>query len=166
MGREKLDRFELYYRRYVSAGGTLPTARTMAELADVSVKYARHALRRLGLDYHRLKNGKKTDDSVQATPIVDDRFDWSMRRLDGGGSDRSALMQRVLDIQRRGDAGKRPDRLPRPGEEHFVADRMILTCPVCGSKTLIAPRMHPYWLRDAEGNAIFVCRPNCMGRAE
>ena len=39
----------------------------------------------------------------------------------------------------------------------------MITCPICGQKAWIAPRMHPYWLRDREGRVHFVDREPCTG---
>lgn len=33
-----------------------------------------------------------------------------------------------------------------------------------GARRLIAPRMHPYWIRNKAGAVVFVCRETCTGR--
>lgn len=73
-------------------------------------------------------------------------------------------MTRILEITGGDEAGEGEGWAHRPGEGYAVADRIVLTCPVCGSRRLIAPRMHPYWLRNKAGKAVFVCREACTGR--
>ena len=70
---------------------------------------------------------------------------------------------RIQEVKNRGDPSKRPAVLPGPGDGYAPGDRSMITCPICGQKAWIAPRMHPYWLRDREGRVHFVDREPCTG---
>ena len=74
-------------------------------------------------------------------------------------------MEKIFEIRRSGDSALRPEKLQRAGELYEMQDRIFITCPVCGARRLISPRMHPWWLRNAAGEAIFVCRDACTGRS-
>ena len=75
------------------------------------------------------------------------------------------LHKRVEEIRFGGDPADCPKRLPRPGDGYAAGDRLMITCPVCGRKKLIAPRMHPYWLRDRAGRVRFVCGETCTAES-
>lgn len=75
------------------------------------------------------------------------------------------LRRKVDAITYMGDPAKRPKVLPRPGDGYAPGARIMLTCPVCGRKKLIAPRMHAYWLRDREGRIHFVCGEVCTAQS-
>ena len=50
------------------------------------------------------------------------------------------------------------------GEAHAASERMMIICPVCGRKKLIAPRRHPWYLRNKLGQPVFVCSAPCTGQ--
>lgn len=74
-------------------------------------------------------------------------------------------MARVYEIRSSGEARLCPARLQRAGEAYDAQDRIMLTCPVCGAQALIAPRMHPFFLRNLSGEVIFVDSRACTGQA-
>ena len=73
------------------------------------------------------------------------------------------LRQRIYKITHSGDETRRPQRLNSPGEGYAPTQRIMVVCEVCGRQVWIAPRMHPYWLRDYEGNIHWVCSDVCTG---
>ena len=76
----------------------------------------------------------------------------------------TARLEKIYSLKSSGDPQTRPETLARAGEGYTAQDRVFITCPVCGMRRLIAPRMHPWWLRNAAGEAIMVCRSACTGR--
>lgn len=50
------------------------------------------------------------------------------------------------------------------GEEYAPTDRLMITCPVCGARRIISPRMHPFWLRNRLGKVVFVDSRPCTGQ--
>ena len=73
-------------------------------------------------------------------------------------------MARVYELRGSGEARLCPAQLQRAGEEYGIHDRIMLTCPVCGAQALIAPRMHPFYLRNLSGEVIFVDSRACTGQ--
>ena len=73
-------------------------------------------------------------------------------------------MMRIYEI-RNGDAlGEGKGWGHGPSEGYGVTERKMITCPVCSSRKLIAPRMHPFWLRNRLGKVVFVCSRACTGQ--
>ena len=73
-------------------------------------------------------------------------------------------MMRIMEI-RNGDAlGEGKGWGESPSEGYAITDRKMITCPVCGARALIAPRMHPFWLRNRNGKIVFVDSRACTGQ--
>ena len=73
-------------------------------------------------------------------------------------------MLRIMEI-RNGDAyGEGKGWGHSPAEGYGVMDRKMITCPVCFTRKMIAPRMHPFWLRNKLGKVVFVCSRACTGQ--
>jgi len=73
------------------------------------------------------------------------------------------LRQRIKEIEQGGDPAARPKVLTRPGDGYAPGQRITITCPVCGRRSWICPRMHPYWLRDKSGMIHYLCSDICTG---
>lgn len=72
---------------------------------------------------------------------------------------------KIFDLLRSGDPAAGGEAGLRAGERYAVTDRIMLLCPVCSSQKLIAPRMHPFWLRNRADEVIFVCSRGCSGQS-
>ena len=72
---------------------------------------------------------------------------------------------KIFDLLRSGDPAAGGAAGLRAGEKNEVTDRIMLLCPVCSSQKLIAPRMHPFWLRNRADEVIFVCSRGCSGQS-
>ena len=73
--------------------------------------------------------------------------------------------QRLRERMHEGDAGKRPERLVRPGEGQAAWVRETACCALCGRRFVLTPRTHPYWVRNAEGGVLWLCSETCMNGA-
>lgn len=73
------------------------------------------------------------------------------------------LRQRIREIEGSGDPAKRMKKLRRPGDGYAPGQRITITCPVCGRRAWICPRMHPYWVRDRAGEIHWLCSDVCTG---
>lgn len=71
---------------------------------------------------------------------------------------------RIMQIREGNELGEGQEANGIPGDQYAPSDRILLTCPVCSEKKMIAPRMHPFWLRNAKGQAVFVCSRPCTGQ--
>lgn len=157
------DAFIRDYRKLADHHGRPPT------LLEISVATGRtvggslaKTLKRLNLDYTLQGCGRKK----AAEPEKDEK-----RKESGPPPEQQFALHRavssiekILTIMESGNPEQRPETLPRAGEAYGVQDRIWLDCPVCGRRRLISPRMHPWWLRNRAGEAIFVCRDACTGR--
>lgn len=157
----KDDRRERLLDAYdqLTAGGGLPTAKELAKAARETPKYARYVLRETGLPYQRERRRDEAKQGGGKTPTP-----WRAPMLEFDEF-RLPAMTRILEIKKSGDPSARPERMAYAGEGSRAEDRTFIVCPVCGVRTLIAPRMHPFWLRNRAGEVIFVDKEACTGRA-
>lgn len=119
-------------------------------------------LKRLGLEHTRRRFGRKK--AEEAESAVEPREAAPTPEQIFALYKAVPSIEKIMSIKGSGDPERRPEILPRAGETYGVQDRIWLDCPVCGRRRLISPRMHPWWLRNREGEAIFVCRDTCTGR--
>lgn len=149
----KRERIMKAYASMTGEYGELPTALEIAEAAHVSPTYVYNVMQDAQLPYRALQQyGRKKGgwDRKAAKPEREESFALPSHA-------------RIRELLMSGQAEQRGDALARAGEANAVTDRIFLTCPVCGRRALIAPRMHPFWLRNRAGEVIFVCRAACAG---
>lgn len=157
MRAEAEDRFVKAYEVFLAKHGRPPTTREMNLALDLTITsyHASKMASRLGLELSRKRRKReKPEVMVIAPPNTEFRF----------GSGTSPRMDKVLAIKDGTECAPGEGWAHRPGEAFAVTDRVMMTCPVCGVRRLIAPRMHPYWIRNKAGAVIFVCRDACTGR--
>ena len=113
--------------------------------------------RRLGLALtaERKRKEKPPEKKVELPPVVPER-DFGHRA--------TPSMLRIMEIREGTGLGEGKGWGHSPSEGYGVTDRKMITCPVCGARRLIAPRMHPFWLRDKQGKVVFVCSRGCTGQ--
>ena len=157
MRAEAEDRFVKAYEAFLERHGRPPTIREMNLALDLTITscHVSKVASRLGLELSRKRQKReKPEVRVIAPPEPEFRF----------GSGMSPLMDKVLAIKDGTECAPGDGWAHRPGEGYHTDDRIMLTCPVCGARVLIAPRTHPYWIRNRAGAVIFVCRDACTGR--
>ena len=163
-GKEDYDaRILRCYEDIKRSTGRPPTAHEL----NIALGYKRHSSaahdigRRMGLELTPIR--KKTLEeikkapAVQASPGQEDVYVYGHRA--------AMAMSRILEIKRSGDPAARPACLALAGSQYGITDRVMIICPVCGVQKLIGPRMHPFYLRNQAGEAIFVDKEACTGRA-
>ena len=169
------DAFIRDYQRLTDHYGRPPT------LLEISMATGRvtgggllATLRRLGLPYSTRRTGRKKaaaqEKRAQGKETGKPKQEEG-RRESGPTPEQQFVLHRavpsiekILMIKGSGDPEQRPETLLRAGAAYGMTDRIWLDCPVCGRRRLIAPRMHPWWLRNRSGEPIFVCRDTCTGR--
>ena len=165
---EKDAEFARKYAQLMQRYGRCPTRtemnRAMGYAGDS--RHGRTVAERLGLELERWQHGKPPADKKQTSgpapakaviPPVDAAHDFGHRATPN--------MVRILEIKRSGDRTADGTAGLRAGERYAVTDRSMILCPVCGSQKLIAPRMHPFWLRNRADEVIFVCSRGCTGQS-
>lgn len=151
--------FRKHYEEIVRRAGRYPYAKEMQEkMGYRTTCMARTVSERLGLPLTRMRARREAEPEALAEPI---RRSEPVRPFGGISLPK---MNRILEIKASGDPAKRPARHVFAGEGYEITDRIMLTCPVCGARKLIAPRMHPFWLRNQENEVIFVDKEACSGR--
>lgn len=157
MHAEAEERFVSAYEAFLTRHGRAPTVVEMNLALGLSITswHASKVASRLGLELSRKRRKReKPEVRVIAPPNPEFRF----------GSGTSPRMDKVLAIKDGTECAPGDGWAHRPGEAYAADDRIMITCPVCGARRLIAPRMHPYWIRNKAGAVIFVCRDACTGR--
>lgn len=157
MHAEAEERFVGAYEAFLARHGRAPTVVEMNLALGLSITswHASKVAKRLGMELsHKRRKREKPEVMVIAPPNTEFRF----------GSGTSPRMDKVLAIKDGTECAPGEGWEHRPGEAFAVTDRVMMTCPVCGVRRLIAPRMHPYWIRNKAGSVIFVCRDACTGR--
>lgn len=135
--------------------GRYPTAVEMALAMDYKMpKTARTICARLSLPYtrERIRTEKKEAPKPKAEPVP-----FVIRERE------APVKTKIVDLRMSGDPGRRPEKIVQAGMGYGPQDRIFITCPVCGSRKLIAPRMHPHYLRNRAGELIWVCSGACTG---
>lgn len=143
-----------HYEDLSRSAGRPPTAQEL----NVALGYRRGssvaigASRRLGLKLTPLRRVKEAQKKEQTPPMTPGPVEIPSR---------AKIFDLLRSSERTGDgtAGL------RAGERNAVTDRTMILCPVCGSQKLIAPRMHPFWLRNRADEVIFVCSRGCTGQS-
>lgn len=163
--RQAEDRLLTQHAAFVAQNGRLPTRQEL-NMAMGMAPESRHVDRmakRLGLELARARREHVKDkDVVGEEPRV--RADAPTDAVFRFGGETSPRMDKILALQNGTDPGDGNGPAQRPGVAYASGDRIMITCPVCGMRKLIAPRMHPYWIRNKAGAVIFVCREACTGR--
>lgn len=157
MHAEAEEQFVGAYEAFLARHGRAPTVVEMNLALGLSITswHASKVAKRLGMELsHKRRKREKPEVMVIAPPNTEFRF----------GSGTSPRMDKVLAIKDGTECAPGEGWEHRPGEAFAVTDRVMMTCPVCGVRRLIAPRMHPYWIRNKAGAVIFVCRDACTGR--
>jgi len=168
---ERDDAFRVKHASMTRSAGRYPTRIEM----NLELGYERNSMqsaeiaKRLGLPLtpqrHRPEwasvNGCKREEqspspAKAAIPPVDAVHDFGHRA--------SPNMMRIYEIREGTGLGEGKGWGHSPSEGYGVTDRKMIVCPVCGSRRLIAPRMHPFWLRDKQGKVVFVCSRGCTGQ--
>ena len=145
-----------HYDDLSRSAGRPPTAQEL----NVALGYRRGssvasgAGRRLGLELTPLRRGKGKEEPKErpAAPASQEPVAIPSRA-------------KIFELLRSGDPSAGEEAGLRAGERCAVTDRTMILCPVCGAQKLIAPRMHPFWLRNQAGEVIFVCGRGCTGQA-
>lgn len=157
MHAEAEDRFVRAYETFLARHGRAPSPRELNLALGLAMNssHVSKVAKRLGMELSR-KRRKREEPEVRviAPPNPEFRF----------GSGTSPRMDKVLAIKDGMECAPGDGWAHRPGEAYAADERIMITCPVCGMRKLIAPRMHPYWIRNKAGRAIFVCRDACTGR--
>lgn len=151
---ERDERIRRHYEAISRSAGRPPTAQEL----NVALGYRRGssvaigASRRLGLELTPLRRVKDAPKKEPVQPMPPGPVEIPSR---------AKIFDLLRSSERTGDgtAGL------RAGERHAVTDRTMILCPVCGSQKLIAPRMHPFWLRNRADEVIFVCSRGCTGQS-
>lgn len=157
MHAEAEERFVGAYEAFLARHGRAPTVVEMNLALGLSITswHASKVAKRLGMELsHKRRKREKPEVMVIAPPNTEFRF----------GSGTSPRMDKVLAIKDGTECAPGDGWAHRPGEAYAADERIMITCPVCGVRKLIAPRMHPYWIRNKAGAVIFVCRDACTGR--
>ncbi len=157
MHAEAEERFVGAYEAFLARHGRAPTVVEMNLALGLSITswHASKVAKRLGMELsHKRRKREKPEVMVIAPPNTEFRF----------GSGTSPRMDKVLAIKDGTECAPEEGWAHRPGEAYAADERIMITCPVCGVRKLIAPRMHPYWIRNKAGAVIFVCRDACTGR--
>ncbi|MBR5302942.1 MAG: hypothetical protein IKU38_08915 [Clostridia bacterium] len=147
--------------------GRPPTRSEMNEAAGRKKNdtWGSDVARRLGLVYTdpRRSEGKAAMAGKKLRPDGEE-YGKASQEYDFGHQ-ASPSMRRIMEIRESTGMGEGKGWGHSPSEGYEVKDRKMTTCPVCGTRKLIAPRMHPFWLRDKQGKVIFVCSRGCTGQA-
>lgn len=157
MHAEAEERFVSAYESFLARNGRAPTTMEMnlALGLRITSSHVSKVAKRLGMELScKRRKREKPEVRVIAPPNPEFRF----------GSGTSPRMDKVLAIKDGTECAPGDGWAHRPGEAYAADDRIMITCPVCGVRRLIAPRMHPYWIRNKSGAVIFVCRDACTGR--
>ena len=157
MHEEAEERFVSAYESFLARNGRVPTTMEMnlALGLRITSSHVSKVAKRLGMELSRKRRKReKPEVRVIAPPNPEFRF----------GSGTSPRMDKVLAIKDGTECAPEEGWAHRPGEAYAADERIMITCPVCGVRKLIAPRMHPYWIRNKAGAVIFVCRDACTGR--
>lgn len=104
----------------------------------------------------RTPKDQKAAAEKAAIPPVDAVHDFGHRATPN--------MMRILEIRNGEMLGEGAGWDHVAGEGYTPTDRVMLTCPVCGTRRLISPRMHPFWIRNRLGKVVFVDSLACTGR--
>lgn len=157
MRSEAEDRFVKAYEAFLERHGRAPTVVEMNLALGLSITswHASKVAKRLGMELSRKRRKReKPEVRVIAPPNPEFRF----------GSGTPPRMDKLLAIKDGTECAPGDGWAHRPGEAYAADERIMITCPVCGVRRLIAPRMHPYWIRNKAGAVVFVCREACTGR--
>lgn len=146
--------------------GRPPTRSEMNEAAGRKKNdtWGSDVAKRLGLVYTdpRRSEGKAAMEGKKLRPDGEE-YGKASQGYDFGHQ-ASPGMMRIMEI-RNGDAyGEGKGWGHSPAEGYGVMDRKMITCPVCFTRKMIAPRMHPFWLRNRLGKVVFVCSRACTGQ--
>lgn len=152
--QERDERIRRHYEAISRSAGRPPTAQEL----NVALGFRRGssvaigASRRMGLELTPLRRTKKSPKKETTQPTSPGPVEIPSR---------AKIFELLRSSDRTGDgtAGQ------RAGERYAVTDRTMILCPVCGSQKLIAPRMHPFWLRNRADEVIFVCSRGCTGQS-
>lgn len=162
--KEKEDYDARILRRYEDIKRSTGRSPTAHEL-NIALGYKRHSSaahdigKRLKLELtpicrKTIEESRKAS-VAKAKPEQEDHFE----------NKTVSAISRILEIKRSGDSAKRPVKLAPAGSEYGITDRVMIICPMCSRQKLISPRMHPFYLRNQAGEAIFVDSEACTGRA-
>lgn len=157
MHAEAEERFVSAYESFLARNGRAPTTMEMnlALGLRITSSHVSKVAKRLGMELTRKRQKReKPEVRVITPPNLEFRF----------GSGTSPRMDKLLAIKNGTECAPGDGWAHRPGEAYAADDRIMITCPVCGARRMIAPRMHPYWIRNKSGAVIFVCRDACTGR--
>ncbi|MGN1006482.1 MAG: hypothetical protein ACI4O8_08205 [Aristaeellaceae bacterium] len=157
MHAEAEERFVSAYEAFLARHGRAPSPSELNLALGLALNssHVSKVAKRLGMELSRKRRKReKPEVRVIAPPNPEFRF----------GSGTSPRMDKVLAIKDGTECAPEEGWAHRPGEAYTADDRIMITCPVCGARRMIAPRMHPYWIRNKAGAVIFVCRDACTGR--
>ncbi|MDD7175784.1 MAG: hypothetical protein PUH70_12065 [Clostridiales bacterium] len=155
MSAQAEDRFRQAYEEIVARKGRRPTTTEMSLALGLRLRSGQtnKMSRRLGLPLARWKDVMSSEARASAPPPADtpQRSTTPMR-------------EKMQAIKGGTACGPEEGWAHRPGEAYAAEERIMITCPVCGMRRLIAPRAHPFWIRNQAGAVIFVCSDACAGR--
>ncbi len=180
MGRPKEDSnaLRLAYEELKRQLGRAPTASELSRASGMSYGATRWRMDSLGLERTALDprerarlGGQKMGKLIEAES-PEERTARRCRTLKWSGEADSedprriqlarTMRGRLIAVCLSGDRDKRPECLPRPGEGVEPWTRVHVQCAVCGRGIWVAPRTHPWYVRDAEGRVHWLCGAVCM----
>ena len=168
------ERMREAHTKLTERDGKPPLAIDVAAELGVSRATAGRWLRTMDLPYRCKEPEKKPPGEPRRAPQEDaPARTWPARkrRLSEAQREAQAMEElhsvlskrkmRMMELQNSGDPEKRPKKLPSPGDGYGPSERIFTTCAICGEKIFIAPRMHPWWVRNREGAVLWICGPKC-----
>lgn len=164
--RKRDEKDKIFREKHAELTHTAGRYPTRIEM-NIAVGYERNSsssgdvARRLGLELTPIRQKpEKAEVTVRqekpAIPPVDAAHDFGHRAAPN--------MTRILEIRNGDTYGEGKGWGHIAGEEHAPTDRVMITCPVCGARRIISPRMHPFWLRNRLGKVVFVDSRACTGQ--
>lgn len=153
------DEFRKKHEELTRRLGRCPTRTEMCAAMGWNL-YSSHcykAAKRLGLELRAERKAREKGEVPAAPGAASPDYDFGHRA--------APSMQRIMEIREGTGIGEGKGWGHSPAEGYGVTDRKMIVCPVCGTRKLIAPRMHPFWLRDKQGKVVFVCSRGCTGQA-
>lgn len=166
------DQVKRAHEMLCSELGRAPTSTELAREIDLSDQATAYRMDALGLSRTRRSRSEAGRNGAEATNRI-----RKVRRARGEKMP-SALKDETMEAMIRAEHerrmrywavansgatdGQEPKRLPMPGEGLSPWDRQMIRCPICGREVKIAPRMHPWYMRDAGGAVRFLCSEQCL----
>lgn len=151
--------------------GGPPTIRQLATQMGTTYGIAQSAINRLGLAWRRqtrTEGGKQraqtmAEDKRTLRGVPAERAREEIEQgMDLAIISETQRTKRLREAMQSGDGTRHPDHLLPPGIDMDPAVRIRTACAICGRPMLVAPRMHPWYTRNAEGQPIWLCSEICL----